>query len=164
VLILAGCALWVAIRVPVIHAKTSAPANPLPDLRGQEAVEHLKQEGLYDTLAGAVAAARYNADPMPSGDAYQFSNPTQGLRATFTSSGARFASTIDPLFTQQAKLVASDGAAEDLFGASVAISRNTVVLGAPSADTGGLAHLPVRLDPVNRIAVPQKHLGQNARA
>jgi len=60
--------------------------------RGQEAVEHLKQEGLYDALAEAVAAARYNADSTPSGDAYQFSNPAQGLRATFTSSGARFVS------------------------------------------------------------------------
>src|SRR5262249_42825428 len=29
---------------------------------------------------------------------------------------------------------------------------------------GGLAHLPVRLDPVNQIAVPQKHLRQNASA
>lgn len=92
VLILAGCALWLVLRVPVNHARAVTPANPLPDLRGREAVDHLKQEGLYDTLAEAVAAARYNADTMPSVDAYQFSNPVQGLRATFTSSGARFVS------------------------------------------------------------------------
>src|SRR5262245_58298256 len=39
-----------------------------------------------------MAAARYNADPLPSPNAYQFSNPSQGLRATFTSSGARIVS------------------------------------------------------------------------
>src|SRR5215813_12607379 len=89
VLILAGCALLLGLRVPVNHPNTVALANPLPDLNGQAAVEHLKQEGLYDTLAEAVAAARYNADPQPSPGAYQFSNPAHGLHATFTSSGAR---------------------------------------------------------------------------
>ena len=92
VLILAGCALWLGLQVPVNHARAGATANPLPDLRGLEAVEHLKQEGLYDTLAEAVAAARYNADTLPSGDAFRFSNPAQNLRATFTSSGARLVS------------------------------------------------------------------------
>src|SRR5215813_15054130 len=90
--VLAGCAIWLGLRLPVNHSKTVAPANPLPDLRGKAAVEHLKREGLYDTLAEAVAAARYNANPLPSPDAYQFSNPAQGLRATFTSSGARVVS------------------------------------------------------------------------
>src|SRR5215470_9361334 len=92
VLILAGCALLLGLRVPVNHPKTVASANPLPDLHGQAAVEHLKQEGLYDTLAEAMAAARYNADSLPSPGAYQFSNPSQGLRSTFTSSGARVVS------------------------------------------------------------------------
>ena len=64
-LILAGCALWMGHRVPVNYARTGAPANPLPKLRGHAAVEHLKQEGLYNTLA--EAAARYNADTTPSG-------------------------------------------------------------------------------------------------
>ena len=91
-LILAGCALWLGLQVPVNHARTVTPVNPLPDLRGHEALEHLKQEGLYNTLAGAVTAARYNADGMLSPDAYRFSNPAQGIRATFTSSGARFVS------------------------------------------------------------------------
>src|SRR5262245_55319949 len=92
VLILSGCAVWLGRRVPVNHTKTFAPSNSLPDLRGQAAVERLKQEGLYDTLAEAVAAARYDADALPSPDAYQFSNPAQDLRATFTSSGARVVS------------------------------------------------------------------------
>src|SRR5262249_16024644 len=67
-LILAGCALWMGHRVAVNYAMTGAPANPLPNLRGHAAVEHLKQEGLYNTLA--ERARRYNADTTPSGCHY----------------------------------------------------------------------------------------------
>ena len=42
--------------------------------------------------------------------------------------------TIDPTFTQQQKLLASDAAADDVFGISVAISGETVVVGAPADD------------------------------
>jgi hypothetical protein len=89
VLILAGCAFWFELPVPVHHSKAIATANPLPNLRGTEAVEHLKQEGLYASLAEALAAARYNAEPLPSPHSYKFSNPAHDLRAAFTSSGAR---------------------------------------------------------------------------
>ena len=41
-------------------------------------------------------------------------------------------SSVDP-FLQQAKLTASDGAANDLFGSSIAVSGNTVVVGVPQA-------------------------------
>ena len=47
--------------------------------------------------------------------------------------GARYPLTIDPFF-QQAKLAASDGAAVDQLGYSVAVSGNTVVVGAPFDD------------------------------
>jgi FG-GAP repeat len=42
--------------------------------------------------------------------------------------------TIAPTFTQRQKLVTSDAAAFDEFGASVAISGETVVVGAPADD------------------------------
>ena len=42
--------------------------------------------------------------------------------------------TIDPTFTQQEKLLAADAAAGDQFGCSVAISGETVVVGAPFDD------------------------------
>jgi hypothetical protein len=42
--------------------------------------------------------------------------------------------TIDPTFTQQANLTASDGARNDNFGYSVAIDGDRVVVGAPSND------------------------------
>jgi hypothetical protein len=40
-------------------------------------------------------------------------------------------------WTQQDKLVASDGSAEDFFGSRVAVSGNTIVVGAPSDDPNG---------------------------
>jgi trimeric autotransporter adhesin len=48
--------------------------------------------------------------------------------------GASYPLRIDP-FVQQAKLTASEGTAGDALGFSVAMSGNTVVAGAPSADT-----------------------------
>jgi trimeric autotransporter adhesin len=50
--------------------------------------------------------------------------------------GAEYPLTIDP-FIQQAKLTASDGAASDSFGYDVAISGDTLVVGAPGATVGG---------------------------
>jgi FG-GAP repeat len=47
--------------------------------------------------------------------------------------GTHYPITIDP-FIEQAKLVASDGAANDTFGRSIAISGNTVVVGAEGND------------------------------
>src|SRR5439155_580953 len=53
------------------------------------------------------------------------------------------------IWTQQAKLTASDGAAFDLFGQSVAVSGNTDVVGAsaddtPAGDDAGSAYVFVR--------------------
>ena len=45
---------------------------------------------------------------------------------------------VDPLFTQEAKLIASDGAVDDSFGLSGAISGNTVVIGAVGNDENGI--------------------------
>ena len=47
------------------------------------------------------------------------------------TAGALYPVTIDPLFTQEKKITASDGTPEDEFGHSVSISGNTVVVGAP---------------------------------
>jgi hypothetical protein len=89
---LAACFLWPGTTAPVNQLKTSSTANSLPELRGQAAVEHLKREGIYASLAEAVKASLYKAEALPSDDAYRFSNPAQGLRANFTPSGARVAS------------------------------------------------------------------------
>ena len=55
-------------------------------------------------------------------------NPNQGSASVFVRSGTAW--------SQQAQLIASDGAANDRFGESVAISGDTVVVGAPNGDVG----------------------------
>jgi hypothetical protein len=57
------------------------------------------------------------------------------VRIEVSDEGAIYPVTIDPTLTQQQKLLASDGAVVDRFGSSVAISGETVVVGA-ALDTG----------------------------
>ena len=57
------------------------------------------------------------------------------VRIEVSDDGAIYPVTIDPTLTQQQKLEASDAGAFDLFGASVAISGETVVVGA-NGDAG----------------------------
>ncbi len=59
----------------------------------------------------------------------------QDLLIHVDTAGAQGQITIDP-FVQQAKLTASDGAANDNFGNSVSVSGNTVVVGAWNAKVG----------------------------
>ncbi len=47
--------------------------------------------------------------------------------------------TIDPTFTQQAKLIAADGASYDEFGGSVALDGDTAIVGAPRDSIGSNA-------------------------
>ena len=66
-------------------------------------------------------------------------------------SGAEYPLTIDPLFTNVQKIGASDRQTQDRFGASVAISVDTLVVGANMDDTGanseqGSAYVFVRTD------------------
>lgn len=55
-------------------------------------------------------------------------NPTQGSAYVFVRSGTAW--------TQQAKLTASDGAANDIFGVSVAVEADTAIIGASGDDVG----------------------------
>src|SRR5215475_16053425 len=104
----------------------AAPATThegLPSLRGQEAITHMKERGLYASLAEAVKAARANAQALPAG--------------------------VDPMLTSSTRLKAGDGKAGDLFGSAVAISGDTAIVGAPSNDINvdadqGAAYIFVR--------------------
>jgi hypothetical protein len=60
------------------------------------------------------------------------SNTNQGAAYVFVKPSAGWSD-----MTETAKLTASDGAADDYFGFSVAISGDTVVVGAPRDDIGG---------------------------
>src|SRR5207237_8228258 len=99
--------------------------DALPNLRGDEAVRQLKENGQYESLMQAVKAAR-------------------GKNGQMTDESAT-----ERAVGQSAKLVASDGAAVDSFGNSVAISGDTAVVGAYTEDTApntenGAAYVFVR--------------------
>ncbi len=51
--------------------------------------------------------------------------------------GARYPVRVDPMITQQAELTSKDGTTNDGFGTSVAISGDTIVVGAPYQGIGG---------------------------
>jgi hypothetical protein len=59
-------------------------------------------------------------------------NDTQGAAYVFVRNGTQW--------TQQARLLASDGLFDDQFGSSVAIDGNSIAIGAPLDDTGGNAN------------------------
>src|SRR5687768_1267712 len=65
--------------------------SSLPSLRGDEAIKSLKQQGLYDSLEQALAAARYKVSlengSNDSQAVYRAPNPAQGFDALFTPKG-----------------------------------------------------------------------------
>src|SRR5208283_639748 len=93
------------------HTKDSFPRNAA--LRRQLSVESLEQRAMLSTVWPPFA------------------------RTTQYQTVADAQQTIAPAFTQQARLTAFDGAfsgTADLFGQSVAVDGNTLVVGAPGAD------------------------------
>ena len=93
----------------------AAQKNPTA-LRGDEAVNQLKQTGRYDSLVSAVKAARQAADE-------QFAETPDAPDAV----------------GQTAQLTGAPGALRDQFGSSVALSGNTAIVGAPYNDPNGVA-------------------------
>ena len=86
-------------------------------------------------------AVAMNGNTMVTGARYDSTTGSQaGAAFVFVRSGTTW--------TQQAALLASDGAAFDRFGASVAISEDTIVVGAPDDDgtfsNSGSAYVFVR--------------------
>jgi hypothetical protein len=61
-------------------------ATPLPAMRVRPAIDHLKQTGLYNSLAAAVTAARYGVEELKSGG-YEAANPKQNYRTVFKPEG-----------------------------------------------------------------------------
>jgi hypothetical protein len=86
----------------------SVEAAPSP-LTGAAAVNYLKEQCLYSSQAEAAWAARQNTRPSPA---------------------ANSPLTTDLPFVQLPRLTAGDGAANDWFGWSVAVSGETVAVGA----------------------------------
>ncbi len=110
--LLAGVLLLGAIFCWTQLGRVRAAASPA--LQGAAAINHLKQQGQYDSLAAAVTAARgFDVNKVALAD---------GAASTFTQTG---------------KLAASGGVAQDIFGSAVALSGNTAVVGAPRHQVGG---------------------------
>ncbi len=80
----------------------------------------------FDAFGGAVALSGDTAIVGASKDTHIF--PKQGSAYIFVRSGT--------IWTQQAKLTASDAAANDEFGFSVALAGDTAIIGAHNDDAG----------------------------
>src|SRR5215468_4102319 len=107
---IAVCALLAAVAGLARFNSLPAQAKQGTLRRGKAAVERLKTDGGYASL-------------------------TQALLVDDAQSP--YAPTIDTLLTQRQKLTAMEGAANDEFGAAVAFSGNTMVIGAPLDDVIG---------------------------
>jgi hypothetical protein len=102
----------------------------------QGAVFERQVDGLrldYDHLLAFDAAGRALPARMAPGSAFDGS----ALSLLVDDARAAYPITIDPILSQQRKLTASDGVADDRFGTSVAVSGDTAVIGAPRDDVTG---------------------------
>jgi len=59
------------------------------------------------------------------------------VRLEVEAAGARYPVTVDPLWTEETKLISSDGARFDLFGGAVAVSGDTAIIGASQRQVAG---------------------------
>ena len=67
------------------------------------------------------------------------------IRLLVEDRDAQYPLVVDPTWTQQQELTASDGVADDLFGSAVSVSGDTAVIGAASKNSGrGAAYVFVR--------------------
>ena len=115
--------LWLAVCFSASHRSSYAQSlqgeAQLPALHGAAALDHLKQTGQFDSLAEAMRQARFAIN-----------------RASVDDTQVHSQLMIDPVLSLQQKLLAKNGAAGDQLGTSVAISGETVVIGAPGRDIG----------------------------
>jgi len=112
---------------------------------------------LVPALVGQGAAARIELREQESGrslrygDLFAYDADGKSLasrlvlaegrvRLEVEASEARYPVTVDPLWTEQARLSASDGAASDYFGWAVSVSGDTAVVGAPHDSWGSIAY------------------------
>jgi len=115
----------------VLALQLSGAITAVPDSRGDGVSLHTPQ-GLALLRYRGLAAWDAEGRSLPAW--WQIAGSEVRLRVDDAT--ARYPLTIDPFF-EDAKLAASDGAAGDFFGVSVAVSGNTVVVGAPGDDIGG---------------------------
>lgn len=102
------------------------------------------------TASDGRAADRFGFSVALSGEAACVGAPLHDTSGGVNAGSAYVFIRDWTLWSERAKVVASDGAAEDRFGSSVSLSENTVLVGSPSDDTtrggdSGSAYVFVRV-------------------
>ncbi len=91
-LLLVAASVWFqAWRGATMQHPLEKPATAAAALQGEAAIQQLKTDGGYASLAAAMTAARYQINAAPANSAAPFyaNNPGQQLRATFASDEVR---------------------------------------------------------------------------
>ncbi len=132
---------------PVVAVSVTRIRQPLSTLEGKPAVASLKAHGLYDRLRNAAKEGTTDRTKNPAQHPHaSFSGermlpePVQrrgrrhwqtGLKLRGVRYGAQpNAATTNRIFTEVKELTASNAAANDSFGFTVAVSGDTIVVGA----------------------------------
>jgi len=110
----------------LIHVNDAKAQYPLTIDPFVEQATLLTSDGEKFGQFGTSVAISGNTIVVGEPNATVNARSSQGAVYVFVKNGANWSS-----MTQTAKLTASDGAQDDLFGASVAIDGNTIVVGAP---------------------------------
>ena len=97
----------------------------------QQTAELVASDGAANALFGSSVAISGKTIVVGAGSTTVQGNPDQGAAYVFVEPASGWSN-----MSQTAKLTASDGSGGDDFGASIAISGNTVVVGAPYATIG----------------------------
>jgi FG-GAP repeat protein/HYR domain-containing protein len=144
-------AALVLILRPTRGSVARAAVETMPALRGEKALSHLKDKGIYESLQSAAASSttftqqqKLTAPDGAAGDFFGGAVAMTGDTAVVGASAAGavyvFVRANDGPWTLQQKLVVSPG-----FGNSVAISGDTIVAGFPSENSGaGSAYVFIR--------------------
>jgi trimeric autotransporter adhesin len=121
-------------RPLTISLSLSGDLNPSLDQQGTTLILSRNRLTKPELRYAGLAAHDATGKELPAWLELQGSE----LRLRVRAAGARYPVVVDPV-VQLAELTASDGADDDFFGISVAISGNTVVAGATNATVGGNA-------------------------
>ncbi|MGD2099837.1 MAG: hypothetical protein PVG35_19850, partial [Desulfobacterales bacterium] len=138
-----------------LHFKMAGDLIPVQTDDGLDFIDASGQVQMrYDQLLAFDA----NHQMLPA----RFQLSGNRLCISVETAGAVFPVTIDPIFSSEQSLTASDAAAEDQFGGAVAIAADTIVVGAPLVDSGtatdtGAVYVFVR-DPSTGVFAEQQKL------
>jgi hypothetical protein len=156
-----------AATAPPVTATSTAASGALGDLRQTSAMVSMTlaqapaglqaavRSGLYPSpavVSGPLQRARLSAADAAVNDFFGYSVAVSGSTAVVgaynkkSGTGAAYVFvTLGTTWSQQAKLTASDGAPNDLFGIAVAISGSTALVGATHKNSNaGAAYVFVR--------------------